>query len=133
MPNIRTRVSDRIAVVLSNILLWFALCNVRNETYLPQGMTNSICTAYAALQNDLAEGDNPIYKIFLMVAVHEGVTYLDEMCGDNDSCRKGGYRELIVTRQRDQILEMNSEMSGVRRDMHQFNIALEAHRVQQRK
>ena len=110
MPNIRTRVSDRIAVVLSNILLWFALCNVRNETYLPQGMTNSICTAYAALQNDFSEGENPIQKILWVMAGHEQVTYLDGIGGGNDSGRKEGDIALRVTSQRDQLLAVHSEM-----------------------
>ena len=53
-PNIYTRVSDGISVVLAKYLLWFALRDVQNETYLSQGMTNRIRTAYAALQNYLA-------------------------------------------------------------------------------
>ena len=81
VPNISTQVSYGIAVVLTKAFLWFALCGVRNETYLPQGMTNRIRTAYVALQNDLAKGENPIQKIFLVLTGHEGVIYLDKIGG----------------------------------------------------
>ena len=53
-------------------------------------MTNHIRTAYSALQNDLTEGEKPIHKILLVVTGHEGVTYIDEIGGDNDFGRKGG-------------------------------------------
>ena len=96
-------------------------------------MTNRIRTAYAALQNDLAEGENPIQKILLVVTGHEGVTYIGEIGGDNEAGRQGGDIVLRVTSQRDQLLAMHSEMSGVRRDVHQLYTALEANRVQQRR
>ena len=81
-PNIYTRVSDGISVVLAKYLLWFALRDVQNETYLPQGMTNRIHTEYAALQNYLAARENPIQKILLVVTGNELVTYLDEIGGE---------------------------------------------------
>ena len=81
VPNIHNRVSDGIAVILAKSLLWFALCGIQNETDIPQGMTNCIRTSYAALQNDLEEGENPMQKIFLVVTGHEGVTYIDKLVG----------------------------------------------------
>ena len=81
----------------------------------------------------MAEGENSIQKIFLVLNGHEGVTYIYEIGGDNDSGRKEGDIALRVTSQRDQLLAMHSEMSGVRRDVHQLYTALEANRVQQRR
>ena len=66
VPNIPTHVSYGIAVILSKALIWSALIDVRNEFYLPQGMTNRIYTAYAALQNYLTEGENPIQSILMI-------------------------------------------------------------------
>ena len=133
VPNTCTGVSYSITVVLSKALLWFALRNVRNETYLPQDMTNHIRTAYAALQNDFSEGENPIQKILWVMAGHEQVTYLDGIGGGNDSGRKEGDIALRVTSQRDQLLAVHSKMLGIRRDIHQLNTALEAYQVHQRR
>ena len=80
------------------------LRSVQNETYLPHGMTNCIRTAYAYLQNDLARGENQIQKIYLVVTGHEGVTYLDTICGENDSGQQGGDIALRVKKQQDQLL-----------------------------
>ena len=96
-------------------------------------MTNCIRTAYAALQNVLAEGENLIQKVLLVVTGHEVVMYLDEIGGDNDYGKKGGDIALRVTSQQDQILAVHSEMMGLSRDIHQLNTALEAHQVQQRR
>ena len=73
-------------------------------------MTNRIRTAYAALQNDLAEGENPIQKILLVVTGHKGVTYLDEIGGDNNSVRQGGNIAPRVTSQLDQLLALNTKL-----------------------
>ena len=64
---------------------------------------------------------------------HKGVTYLDEIGGDNDSVRQGGNIAPGVTSQLDQLLALNTKTLGVRRDIYQLNTALKAHRVQQKR
>ena len=68
-----------------------------------------------------------------MVTENEGVTYLDEIGGENESGRKGRDIALIVTSQRDQLLAVHSEMSGLWNGIHKLNTALEAQRVQHRR
>ena len=64
---------------------------------------------------------------------HKGVKSLYYIGEYNDSGRQGGDIALRVTSQLYQLLAVHSEMSGIRRGIHQLNTALEAHRVQQRR
>lgn len=61
MPHGRTKVDDRVAVILGRALLWYAF-TPEGIADMPPALYQRVRGAYALLNNDLEAATNPVQK-----------------------------------------------------------------------
>jgi hypothetical protein len=125
VPAIRTRFPAEVALVLAKPLLWMLFSSEKN--YLPRAIRDRVEAAYNNIRL-LPAGENPVNKILLVVSGNEGEVYLDEVGtvqNHNQMMRR--------TSERDQILALPSQISGLQRSVEELKTALEAQRVEFRR
>jgi hypothetical protein len=123
-PHVRTKLGDPTALVLGYALLWYAFSE-RGAADMPLNIFRRIHEAYDGIDNDLAEGINPVKKIRLVITGHEGEVYMDDIPdgidgnnGEGGPINAGG--GFIDRPVRDQLLALHSQMLGLTRELVEF-------------
>jgi hypothetical protein len=127
VPNIRTRYSDAVALVLGKVLLWFVF-TPEGTAYLPQTLCERVRTAYSDVAT-LPADENPVKKVPLVISGHEGELYMDEL--GNDGVPNNVGRRLA--NEREQVLALHSQVAGLRREISGLKETLAEERLQQRR
>lgn len=76
VPNITQVYGDALAKVLGRALLWCIFSE--NSSWVPQQIRDRVTTAYAAVVNTLADGENPVEKKLLIITGADAVVYITE-------------------------------------------------------
>jgi hypothetical protein len=116
-PHVRTKLGDPTALVLGRALLWYAFSEM-GAADMPLDIFQRIHEAYDGIDNDLAEGINPVKKIPLVITGHQGEVNMDEipdgMVGNNGLGGAinagGGFIDRPV---RDQLLALHSQVLDI--------------------
>lgn len=93
-PHARTRVGDRVAVILGKALLWY-IFHPEAEDYVPETIYRRVMDAYDAIRV-LPENTNPVSKKPIVVTGHEGEVYMDEI-PDEMVAGGGGEQQTMVS------------------------------------
>ena len=131
VPNIHAHFSANVAKVLAKPLLWMTLSDDAGR-FLPQELVDQIKTAYINI-HVLAENENPVKKVLLVVTGDEGEVYLEEIGGNlgaDGGTGGGGNALLTQTSQQDQLLALYSQVSSLWHALNDLKVLEEQHRME---
>ena len=134
-PNTRTRLGDRVALILGKALLWYVF-HPDAKDYLPPAMYQRIMDAYAARQV-LPANTNPVLRKPIIITGDEAEVYIDEIpeevanAGENNGAVGGQVGGGFLDRPiREQLLALHSQLLNLRRENEELRSATQQDRLE---